>query len=81
MNSHASTVEFKVSSGYLIENKSISRKKLHFYSNFSQTCSALMALNALKQMDLEMQLLESMLTKLQHAEIFSEKSRLLIYSL
>ncbi len=32
-------------------------------------------------MDLEKQLIESMLTKLQHAEIFSEKSRLLIYSL
>ncbi len=81
MNLHASTVGFRVASGYLIENKSISGKKWHFYSNISQTCSALMALNALKQMDLEKQLIESVLTKLQHAEIFSEKSRLLIYSL
>ncbi len=40
-----------------------------------------MALNALKQMDLEKQLIESVLTKLQHAGIFSEKLRLLIYSL
>lgn len=81
MNLHASNVEFRVASGYLIENKSISGKKLHFYSNFGYTCSALMALNALKQMDFEMQLLGSVLTNSQHAEIFSEKLYLLIYSL